>query len=678
MDHERQADIEQLSIATLRSLSIDQVQAAQSGHIGFPLGAAPILHTLYAHYLRSDPAAPDWIGRDRFVLSAGHGSALLYATLHLAGYDIGIEDLQRFRQWQSRTPGHPESHLTPGVDATTGPLGQGIANAVGMAIAESMANARYRDGERPLIDHRTFVLASDGDLMEGVSLEAAALAGLLKLGKLIVFYDDNDVVIDGRASDVHDAAGVCAALAALGWHVTGPVDGEDLAGIRRATDEAIAETARPSLIRVRTHIGHGSPLSNDPRSHSGAFTVEDARATKAALGREFAEPFSVPREVASWWRSFAERGAQARRVWNETLDRAGSVGDALRAPGRAARAHSDLADAVPLTGEAEAARLTSGRVLEALEEIEPTLVGGAADLVQATMARLPGGGEYSATDRAGRNIRFGVREHAMGAIANGIALHGIFRPFASTFLVFTSYQANALRMAALQGLPVIHLLTHDSITVGEDGPTHQPVEMLAMLRAMPNMLVLRPADARETIECWGLALQNTSGPTALILSRIALPPLDRQGARESAGRGAYVLADAVDDEPDVVIVASGSEVSLAVEARSVLGADGVSARVVSMPSHELFAAQDDEYRRRVLPPGVPRLVVEASHSLSLWRWAGPDGDAMGVDRFGASAPPAVLQREYGLTAPEIARRAMAICAPARSERTMAHEPAGIG
>jgi len=652
------------SIATLRSLSVDQVQAAGIGHIGLPLGAAPIVHTVFSKFLVSDPADPAWVNRDRFVLSAGHGSALLYAALHLAGYALSTDDLRAFRQWGSITPGHPESHLTPGVDATTGPLGQGIANAVGMAISETMGAARLNRDDATVIDHRTFVLVGDGDLMEGVALEATALAGRLGLGKLIVYYDDNDVVIDGRASVTHSADGVCASLAAYGWHVSDPIDGNDLDALEKATELAIADASRPSLIRVRTRIGFGSRLEDDPVIHSGAVSADEAAHIKARLGKDFATAFEVPADVRAAWARFAERGADARAAWQRQIERYGErhpVGaDQLRR-WTSAPASIDVAaliterPAVP-----EPVRMSSGTVLNAIAATADDLVGGAADLAHATFAHITDGGTYGADERGARNVAYGIREHAMGAISNGIALHGLFRPFASTFMVFAGYEANALRMAALQELPVIHVLSHDSITVGEDGPTHQPIETLALLRATPNTLVLRPADFAETVTAWQLALDNLRGPTVLAVARTAVPQLDHTRQVGSASRGGYLLSPAEGEAgPDVVIAASGLEVGLAVEAASLLRERGIDAAVVSLPSHELFLAQDAAYRDAVLPPDVPRLIVEASHPLSLWRLAGPLGAVYGIDRFGASAPPDVLLEQYGFTPRAIADAAAA-------------------
>lgn len=647
------------AVNALRVLSLDQVQAAGIGHIGLPLGMAPVVHTLFTRHLVVDPTHPDWENRDRFVLSCGHGSALLYSALHLAGFDLTRDDLAAFRTWESRTPGHPESDVTPGVDATTGPLGQGIANAVGMAIAESMANARLRTASVPLIDHRVYAIVSDGDLMEGVALEAMALAGRLRLGKLVAFYDDNDIVIDGRASTVHDAAGTVRALEALGWHVSTAIDANDVDGIDRAIQDAVAETERPSLIHVRSTIGYGSTLADTSKIHSGSVSEEEASQIRSALGWPSSIAFEVPDAVREEWAIVARRGAEARERW-----------EALRAePGSAAAAESlarwsrpfdrdEVREAVrnvPAPSGPEAARVSGGRLLAALAERFDNIVGGSADLVAATMTAVPGSGTFSPEDRAARNIGFGIREHAMSAITNGIALHGLFRPFASTFMMFASYQSNAMRMAALQRLPVVHVLTHDSIGVGEDGPTHQPIEVFATLRSTPNTTVYRPSDARETAAAWTEALLRTEGPTVIVLSRAPLE--QREGtAFGEPGRGASILI--ADDAAEVDLVASGSEVDLAERALRVLREGGVAAQLISVTSHEALRAQPDEYRDRVLDPRRPRLVIEASAEQALWALAGRNGGVHGLDRFGASAPPAVIFDRLGFTPEAIAASAL--------------------
>jgi transketolase len=647
------AESDAASIATLRALSVDQVQQAGIGHIGLPLAVAPAIHTLYSRYLVSDPADPTWVNRDRFVLSAGHGSALLYSVLHLAGYAVGIDDLRAFRQLHSITPGHPEVHVTPGVDAGTGPLGQGIANAVGMAIAETMGSARLNVDGATVIDHRTFAIVSDGDLMEGVALESIALAGVLKLGKLVAFYDDNDIVIDGRASAAHNAEATCNAIREYGWQVSEAIDGDSVEAIAAAIDAALAETEKPSLIRLRTVIGIGSTLADTSKIHSGAVSDEETAHIKSGLGEVHREPFTVPASVTESWKAFAERGAAARAAWSGSAQLT-----AWQSHEEAQLNVAGLGVAIP--SGPEPVRASGGHLIAAIGDAVPNLVGGSADLASATMAYLPSGGDYAADNRGGRNIRFGIREHAMGAISNGIALHGLFRPFASTFMMFASYQANALRMAALQELPVIHVLSHDSIAVGEDGPTHQPIEVLAMLRATPNTTVLRPADATEAAAAWQLALQNLHGPSILAMSRTAMPQLDHTKAVGSALQGGYTILPA--DDADVVIAASGSEVHLAIAAAELLAERGLRAAVASLVSHEVFLAQPEDYRESVLPTDVPRLIVEASHTSALYRLAGRRGAVHGIDTFGASAPPDVLLEHFGFTGAAIADSAAALVA----------------
>lgn len=650
------------AINALRILSLDQVQAAGIGHLGLPLGMAPTVYTLFTRHLVVDPAHPDWVSRDRFVLSCGHGSALLYSALHLSGFDVSSEDLAAFRSWGSKTPGHPESDVTPGVDATTGPLGQGIANAVGMAIAETMASARLSTPQGPLVSHRTFALVSDGDLMEGVALEAMALAGRLKLGRLVVFYDDNDVVIDGRAATVHDAAGTVQALEALGWHISEPVDGNDIEAIDAAIREALAETERPSVVHVRSQIGFGSSLADTPKIHSGAVSDAEAAHIRSALGWPLTEPFAVTGDVLTDWAVVAQRGAEAHSRWEALRDApqsAGAAADLARwqRPYQRADIEAALKD-VDLPEDPVPARVSGGRILSALAQRLDNIIGGSADLVAATMTEVPDSGRYGPEHRSGRNISFGVREHAMGAISNGIALHGLFRPFASTFMMFASYQANALRMAALQHLPVVHVLTHDSVGVGEDGPTHQPIEVLAMLRATPNTTVFRPSDARETAAAWTEALLRTDGPTILALSRAPIGQRTDEGVVGDPGRGASVLRPAA--AADIDLVASGSEVDLAEAAIPVLAEAGVTAQLVSMTSHEAFRAQPEEYRKSILDPTRPRLVIEASASQGLWALAGRRGGVHGIDRFGASAPPAVIFERLGFTPDAIAGAALAL------------------
>lgn len=651
------------SINTLRGLSIDQIQAAKSGHPGLPLGMAPAMDTLYRQFLVSDPADPAWFDRDRFVMSCGHGSALVYGVLHLAGYDVTEHDLRAFRQWGSRTPGHPEHGITPGVDATTGPLGQGIANAVGMAIAEQMLSARYNSAAGALVDHRTYVFVSDGDLMEGVGMEAMALAGRLQLGKLIAVYDDNDVVIDGRASVSLDPDGTCAALGALGWEVRGPVHGNDVEHLSRELSAA-RDSERPTLIRLKSVIGYGSRLADTSSIHAGVLPGDEVTHIKETLSLDPAATFAVAPEVRQEWSVFASRGADARDAWLATLESVRERDPRLAEEFERVISGEILPPEVALAGlegprEAEATRASSGRVLQTFAAADPIYVGGSADLLDATSARIDRSEPFGPQNRAGRQVAYGVREHVMGAIANGMALHGGVRPMCSTFMMFgTSYAGNSVRMAALQELPVIWILTHDSILIGEDGPTHQPIESLAQLRAIPNLLLLRPADFAETEAAWKLALANAHGPSVLALSRLAVPQLDHSLQVGTPDRGGYALVPGEAGRPlDVCLVSTGSEVSLCVAAASLLSERGLNARVVSLPAARVFEAASPEYREEILPAGVRRLVVETSHPSGLWQFAGPNGGVFGVDTFGASAPTERILEEYGFVPEVVADRA---------------------
>jgi transketolase len=643
-------DVDERAVVTIRLLAADAVQAAGSGHPGLPMGAAAPAYVLWSRFLRHDPACPGWPDRDRFVLSAGHGSMLLYALLHLAGYDLPMGELRAFRQWGSATPGHPEFGHTPGVETTTGPLGQGLANAVGMALAERMLAARYnKSGFAPLVDHRTFVLASDGDLMEGISHEAASLAGHLRLGRLIVLYDDNRITIDGDTglSCGDDVAG---RFAAYGWHVQRVANGNDLAAVDTALRAAIGESDRPSLIAVRTHIGYGSWARQDtPAAHGLPLGADELARTKARFGWPAERKFHVPGDVRRRFRELAAAGAGKRRIWEERLA-------ALRAADPPLAAEWDRTQAGRMANGIDAAlpafaadgpvstRAASGAILRALARAVPELVGGSADLTESTCTDL-GEGSVTAADYGGRNIHFGIREHAMGAMLNGIALHGGLRPFGSTFLVFSDYMRPAIRLAALMKLPVVYVFTHDSIAVGEDGPTHQPVEQLTSLRAIPGLTVIRPADANETVRAWDLALRRFDGPTALILSRQGLPVLLPPG-RSLAQAGARVVREG-GVRPDVVLVATGSEVSLALAAADLLHEDGMTARVVSVPLRERFLRSG--CLQEILPPGVPRVVVEAG-STELWQaLAGPSGRVIGIDTFGASGPGSVVMAQLGFT-----------------------------
>lgn len=645
------SDLATLSINTIRTLSIDAIQKANSGHPGLPLGCAPMAYTLWQNHLRHDPEHPHWPDRDRFVLSAGHGSMLLYSLLHLTGYPLSLDDLKSFRQWGSKTPGHPEWHLTPGVEATTGPLGQGAANAVGMAMAEKYLAAMFNRPGHTVIDHFTYALVSDGDVMEGVAAEAASLAGHLGLGKLIYLYDANQVTLDGPLSLIM-SEDVGARYAACGWHVQHVSDGDrDVAALDAALTAAKAETARPSLIVIRTTIGFGSPKKAGTASaHGSPLGDAEVAATKTALGWDPAAHFLVPAEVASHMDARGKGGA-ARQGWLAKVAAWRGAHPELAADFdrcMAGELPAGWDGALPSWAKgsaAQATRASSGKILAALAAKISNLWGGDADLGGSTKTIVPGG-DYANNEKglSGKNIRFGIREHAMGSIANGMLYHGGLRPFVATFFVFSDYMRPAIRLAALNGQPSIFVLTHDSVGLGEDGPTHQPVEHLMSLRAMPNLVVLRPADANETAAAWRLALTRQDGPTALVLSRQDLPVVTEPGA-PGAERGAYVLADG----DDAILLASGSEVSLALAAREALAAKGIKARVVSMPSWELFRAQPVSYRASVLPAHITaRVSIEAGVTMGWAEWLA-GGTAIGIDRFGASAPGEILMAELGIT-----------------------------
>ena len=656
------SNLDQLCVNTIRTLAIDGVQKANSGHPGLPMGAADMAYVLWTRFLKHNPADPAWPDRDRFVLSAGHGSMLLYSLLYLTGYDLPLEQLKQFRQWGSRTPGHPEYGETPGVETTTGPLGQGLGNAVGMALAERLLAARFNQPGFEIVDHYTYVLVSDGDLMEGVSHEAASLAGHLGLGKLICLYDDNHITIEGDTA-LAFSEDIAGRFTAYGWHVQ-TADGHDRAAVAEALRRARAEGSRPSLISCRTHIGYGSPHRQDTaKAHGEPLGADEVRLTKEALGWPPEAQFYVPDEALAHFRQALERGAEAQARW------ANLWADYEKAyPELATEWKRRLAGDLPAGWEAEvpvfraedgplATRAASGKVMAALAPTLPELIGGSADLHPSTKTYLSA---YPAVEKGsygGRNLHFGIREHGMGAIVNGMALHGGIRPYASTFFVFSDYMRPTIRLAALMGLPVIYVFTHDSIMVGEDGPTHQPVEHLPSLRAMPGLVLLRPADANETAAAWRVALEHRDGPVALILSRQKLPILEG-GDPEGVARGAYVLADA--ENPQVLLLATGSEVEVALGAQKLLAEEGIAARVVSMPSWELFEAQPRDYRDSVLPPEIrARVAVEAAAPLGWERYVGPQGAVVGMGRFGASAPYQVLAREFGFTAENVAAQAKA-------------------
>jgi transketolase len=645
--------IEGDSVNAGRFLAVDAVEKADSGHPGTPMGLAPLMYRLYTRHLRHDPADPDWPDRDRFVLSSGHASMMLYAALHLSGYDLSIDDIKQFRQWGARTPGHPERGETPGVEITTGPLGQGFTNAVGMALAERMLAARFNRPDLALVDHRTWVVSGDGDMMEGITSEAASLAGrlYLGLGKLTVFYDSNHVTLEGMA-DVEIIENVPERFAAYGWHICEVANVNDLEAIDRAIDAAIAEPERPSLVVVHSHIGYGSPVQDTAKAHGSPLGEEGVAKSREALGWHH-PPFSVPDEVYADWRSRVGERAAAHAVWKEKLER-------YRAdePERAAEFERVMAgrlpdgwrDALPTfqPGTRVATRVSGGQALNAFAQHIPELVGGTADVSPSTHTVIKSSGDLNAGDWSGRNIHFGIREHAMGAICNGLAAHGGLRPFCSTFFSFKDYMAEPVRLAALMGLPVIFVFTHDSIGLGEDGPTHQPIEHLASLRAMPGILVIRPADANESAQAWAEALAY-DGPSAIILSRQDLPILDPKLV--DVGEGAAILADG----DEATIVATGSEVEVALAARDLLAAKSIAARVVSMPSMELFRERPAEEQEKVLPYDVPVVAVEAA---SPFGWHEFADDVVGLSRFGASAPAPILYEKLGITAEAVAARVM--------------------
>ena len=656
----------QLTANVIRGLAMDAVQKAESGHPGMPMGMADAAVVLWSQFLKFNPGDPWWFNRDRFLLSAGHGSMLLYSLLHLSGYDLPLADLLNFRQWGSLTPGHPELHLTPGVETSTGPLGQGLTNAVGMALAERWLAARFNRPDYPLVDHMSYTLVSDGDLMEGISHEACSLAGHLGLGKLVALYDDNHITIDGQ-TDLAFSEDVLKRFDAYGWH-TQRVDGHDPLAVRAALVEAAAETERPSLIACRTTIGFGSPnRAGTSKAHGEPLGADEVRLTKERLGLPVDQPFYVPQEARDFLGEAARHGATRMGQWEELRrdyerafpDDGELFGQMLEGQFEVALDVEELFEA----GKSMATRVASGIVLNAIAPQVPTLLGGSGDLTPSNKTDLKGAADLRRGDFSGRYIRFGVREHAMGGILNGMALHGAVRPYGGTFLVFSDYMRPSIRLAALMEADVIYVFTHDSIGVGEDGPTHQPVEHLMALRAIPNLTVIRPADPVETAGAWLAALANRSGPTALILTRQNLPWLETTVAQTLSG--GYVLAEAQRDgqpvEPEVILIGTGSEVQLAVQAREMLAAEGIAARVVSLPSWELFAAQPEEYRQSVLPRSVrARVSVEAGVTEGWGQYVGLDGLSVGIDRFGASAPYQVVYEKLGVTAGAVAEAARSL------------------
>ena len=667
-------DLEQKCINTIRGLSIDGVQQAKSGHPGMPMGMADVAFVLWTEYLCHHPANPQWFNRDRFILSAGHGSMLLYSLLHLTGYPLGIDQLKQFRQWNSKTPGHPEYGHTEGVETTTGPLGQGFANGVGFAIAESHLADVVNTDDMNIVDHFTYVIASDGDLMEGISHEAASLAGHLKLGKLIVYYDDNGISIDGP-TDLSFSEDVHKRFEAYGWQCI-RINGHNTDEIRRATEQAMATADRPSLILCKTTIGFGSPnKQGSAASHGAPLGEEEVRLTKEHLGLDPDKTFHVDEQVAYFFQKSTEKGAAAEQEWHYTLDKLSAIHPEKselfhRLAGLTTGDLSGVLPVFPASEKGMATRSASGKIIEALMQNIPCLMGGSADLTPSNNTLTTIHTIYSADNRKGRYIHFGVREHAMWAAMNGMALHGGIRPYGGTFLIFSDYCRPSIRMAALSNLPVIGVFTHDSVGLGEDGPTHQPVEQLASLRAIPNVVVLRPSDANETAFAWKVALERLDGPTLLALTRQNIPVLDRTEYASASGveKGAYILAEASNGTPDIVFVASGSEVQHALGARKLLEADGILTRVVSMPSWELFRRQSEEYRLGVLgDPSVPKISAEAGLSMGWEEFTGCDGLSISLDQFGTSAPYEIIMEKLGFTSQNFYEEALAVLEQRKSK-----------
>ena len=648
--------LDQLCINAVRVLAMDAVQKADSGHPGTPMALAPLAYVLFTRHLRYNPANPHWTNRDRFVLSAGHASMLLYSVLYLTGYELTLDDLKQFRQWESKTPGHPEFGDTPGVETTTGPLGQGVGNSVGMAIGEAHLGATFNREGHTIIDHDTYFIASDGDIMEGISHEASSYAGHMRLGKLIGFYDDNHITIEGDTNLTFNDD-TARRFEGYHWHVQHVEDANDLDAIDAAIVDAKGVRDKPSLIIVRSHIGYGSPHKHDTaEAHGSPLGAEEIKLTKEALGYPSQEAFYIAPEALAHWRKMSDRGAQLEAEWKKQYDayKAAHPADAAelerRLRGELLDGWEDLIPSFTAENGNIASRAASGIVLNAIAPKVPELIGGSADLASSTNTIVKGAPSIDPEDYTGRNFHFGIREHGMGAVMNGISVHGGVIPYGATFLIFSDYMRPAVRLACLMNRHVIYVYTHDSIGLGEDGPTHQPIEQLSTLRAIPGITLIRPADASETAEAWRAALKH-NGPVALVLTRQKLGFIDRQKYAPAAGlaKGAYVLADAPGGTPQVVLMSSGSEVGLIIDAQRKLEAAGIRARAVSMPSHELFAAQSEEYRDSVLPVGVKRVAIEAAHPMSWYRWVGNDGVILGLERFGASAPYQELYQHFGLT-----------------------------
>ena len=660
------SSIDEMCINTIRTLSMDAVEKAKSGHPGTPMALAPVVYLLFTRFMKHNPKDPGWPDRDRFILSCGHASMLLYSILYLTGYDISLEDIKNFRQWGSKTPGHPEHGETPGVETTTGPLGQGCGNSVGMAMAEAYLAARFNREEK-IVDHTTYVLCSDGDMMEGVSQEAASLAGHLRLGKLIWIYDDNRITIEGDTA-LTFTEDILKRFEAYGWHTRRVEDVNDLEALSRAIEEAKGEEERPSFILVRSHIAYGAPGKQDTASaHGEPLGEEEIEGAKRFYGWPADRPFYVPEEVLEHCRRVVERGEELQRAWEERFRRwARKYPDLAIEWERLMRRDlpKDWEGAIPrfLADKGRmATRVASGEVLNAIAPHLPELIGGSADLAPSTKTIIKGGEDFEAGSYTGRNIHFGVREHAMGAIANGMALHGGIIPYASTFLVFSDYMRPSIRLAAMMQTKVIYVFSHDSVAIGEDGPTHQPVEQLMSLRAIPGLTVLRPADANETAEAWRIAIKE-KGPVAILLTRQGVPILDteRYPVREGVRRGAYILVEARREEPDIILIGTGSEVHLLLDAAEVLRERGIEGRVVSMPSWELFERESPRYKAAVLPPHIPKLAVEAGVKKGWREYVGERGDVIGLNRFGASAPGKVVYANLGFTVEHVVERAMAL------------------
>jgi transketolase len=665
------AEIQRLSIDTIRGLSMDAVQKANAGHPGTAMALAPLGYVLFNRVLRANPTSTEWPDRDRFVLSAGHACVLQYSLLHLTGYEVSLEDLTRFRQWGSLTPGHPERGHTPGIEVTTGPLGQGFANAVGMSMAERFLSDRFNRPGSEIVDHHVYVICSDGDLMEGISQEAASIAGHFALGKLIVCYDDNHITIDGTTSISFDGENHPDRLAADGWHVQRVADSEDVDALQAAIEAAREETERPSFIAIRSHIAYPAPNAVDTaKAHGSALGEQEVRATKEVMGFDPDRSFWVDASVYEHM-SLKRRGAATEQAWRERFEQwreafPEMAEDWDRAWSGELREGWREALATFAAGEKIATRAAGQKVMASFSEFAPTMIGGAADLVESTKTVFDGAGEFSRV-HAGRNVPFGIREHAMGAIVNGAAAHGgIVKPYGSTFLIFSDYMRGSVRLSALMGLPVLWVWTHDSIAVGEDGPTHQPIEHYASLRAIPHLWVIRPSDANETAVAWRVALERQDGPVALLLSRQGIETLDRDevGAADGLERGGYVLWDSQDASagaPELILISTGAEIGETLAAARTLAGEGTRVRVVAMPCTELFEAQSQEYRDEVLPRRVgARLAVEPGATISWWKWVGSDGDVLGLDRFGASAPGTTVLEKLGFSTENIAARARAL------------------